>query len=170
MNSLIFHKFSNLNKKIQQLRGKLKIFLKKGRCRKPHHILNILDIESRIKHLERIARSFGLKSEPIQDGNDTYYRVQSNTNPNEWYIVRPNAANPEDRCECGDCYWRGVKCLHQHHVQRKYLTKKLLPKFPFKKIVLRSGTSDDKVSSRIIPERVNNIHKEMQTMSYTKIS
>ena len=29
------------------------------------------------------------------------------------YVVQPNHSEPKERCECGDCHYRGVVCKHQ---------------------------------------------------------
>lgn len=40
----------------------------------------------------------------------TQYIALSNDN---YYVVTPNHTNPKERCECGDCHYRGAKCKHQ---------------------------------------------------------
>jgi len=44
----------------------------------------------------------------------TQYIVLSNDN---FYVVTPNHPNLKERCECGDCHYRGVKCKHQIAVE-----------------------------------------------------
>ncbi|MFB2769815.1 hypothetical protein ACE1AT_11080 [Pelatocladus sp. BLCC-F211] len=34
-----------------------------------------------------------------------------------YYVVRPNHPEANERCECADCYYRGVKCKHQIAVE-----------------------------------------------------
>lgn len=140
-NTMIFYNFSTLNKRLNLLRGKLKNLLLlankktlKAFARK--YIINILEIEQKIKHLERVARSFGLKSEEIQDFRGrTCYRVQSRTKPEEWHTVRLWEANPKNRCDCGDCNYRGARCLHQIHAQRISRQNQFLQKLNlFKKV------------------------------------
>ncbi|QSJ14171.1 hypothetical protein JYQ62_19740 [Nostoc sp. UHCC 0702] len=43
------------------------------------------------------------------------YVVKSKSN---YYTVRPGQLDPRDRCECGDCHWRGAKCKHQIAVEQ----------------------------------------------------
>jgi hypothetical protein len=43
---------------------------------------------------------------------DNEYLVHNRDN-NHYYIVRPEHPEAQLRCECADCYFRGVKCKHQ---------------------------------------------------------
>ncbi len=43
------------------------------------------------------------------------YIIKSKANH---YTVRPGEFDPRDRCECGDCHWRGAKCKHQIAVEQ----------------------------------------------------
>jgi hypothetical protein len=36
-----------------------------------------------------------------------------NCENNHYYIVRPHHSDAQQRCECPDCYFRGVTCKHQ---------------------------------------------------------
>lgn len=43
--------------------------------------------------------------------------VVCNRNNGHCYVVRPLHPNPRERCECGDCHFRGIKCKHQIAVE-----------------------------------------------------
>jgi hypothetical protein len=43
--------------------------------------------------------------------------VVHNCENNHYYVVRPNHVEPQERCECADCHYRGVKCKHQIAVE-----------------------------------------------------
>ena len=44
-------------------------------------------------------------------GNGEY--VVYSTKSNTYYVVRPDHDDPRQRCECGDCHYRAIKCKHQ---------------------------------------------------------
>ncbi|HLO88748.1 MAG TPA: hypothetical protein VK203_27590 [Nostocaceae cyanobacterium] len=48
------------------------------------------------------------------------YTVFSNGN---YYVVKPNEPLPQNRCECGDCYFRKLMCKHQIAVKNYLATK-----------------------------------------------
>lgn len=50
----------------------------------------------------------------IAEAIDGSFAVKSN---GSIYTVKPNHSNPKERCECGDCFWRGAYCKHQMAVQ-----------------------------------------------------
>ncbi|MEH1780251.1 MAG: hypothetical protein V7L26_14235 [Nostoc sp.] len=43
--------------------------------------------------------------------------VVHNCENDHYYVVRPNHVEPQERCECADCHYRGVKCKHQIAVE-----------------------------------------------------
>ncbi|MEH1780393.1 MAG: hypothetical protein V7L26_15000 [Nostoc sp.] len=43
--------------------------------------------------------------------------VVHNCENDHYYVVRPNHLEPNERCECADCHYRGVKCKHQIAVE-----------------------------------------------------
>ncbi|WP_375491193.1 hypothetical protein [uncultured Nostoc sp.] len=56
-----------------------------------------------------------------QNGNEF---VVNNCENGNHYIVRPNHPEVNQRCECGDCHYRGTKCKHQIAVE-KFLSSSL---------------------------------------------
>ncbi|MGL5881249.1 MAG: hypothetical protein ACRC2V_26235 [Xenococcaceae cyanobacterium] len=55
--------------------------------------------------------------EIIEVVDDDHFIVQSKKTDN-YYVVRPYHYNERQRCECGDCHWRGRKCKHQIAVEQ----------------------------------------------------
>ena len=132
---MILHKIKTTIKKLNQLRGKLKflksklkgkeIKLRKSQAAK--YLIDSFDLEKRIQHLERIQRSFGLKSEAILDFEGrTCYRYESSSRPKTFHTVRLWEKEFKDRCDCEDAHHRNRKCVHQMHAERKELRAKLL--------------------------------------------
>ncbi|MBO3463962.1 ASCH domain-containing protein [Aetokthonos hydrillicola Thurmond2011] len=85
-----------------------------------HNSLKLVIAEAREKTIERIERSRPLEVQQIDD--DTFI-VRNPSNGNH-YVVRPQHPNPKERCECGDTYFRGVKCKHQI-AQEDYLQQSI---------------------------------------------
>ncbi len=57
---MVFTKIRTIRKRLQQLQGKLKTY-KKLVTRFRKYVLQLLDVEAKIKHLETLQRSFGLE-------------------------------------------------------------------------------------------------------------
>lgn len=115
---MFFTKISTVKKVLSQLRGKL-AWLKKVVLRLRRYVVNILEIEARIQHLERVERSFGLSAKRVFEFGKVVYSVSSGSSA-DCYIVRPREFDPHFRCECGDAFHRGVKCKHQIAVERRF--------------------------------------------------
>lgn len=108
---MVFTRIRTVRKKLQQLQGKLKTYRKLvSKFRK--YVLQLLDIEAKIKDLEKVQRSFGLECREFKDNGLTFYEVRSSDGIDS-YIVHPNAIDPSWRCECADTFYWGTKCKHQ---------------------------------------------------------
>ena len=110
---MVLTKIRTIRKKLQQLQGKLKTYanlVKKFR----KYVIQLLDVEAKIKHLETVQRSFGLEFEcrELKHKGPNVYEVRS-IDGIETYIVHPDAIDPSWRCECDDTFYRGTKCKHQ---------------------------------------------------------
>ena len=116
--TMIFTKVRTVKKALFQLRGRLNWLLKlAAKCKK--YIIDVLDIEARIKHLERVERSFGLSARGVlEDEGQIVYEVYS-SDAQGTYIVNPRN-DRYSRCECMDCLQRGTLCKHQIHVERVF--------------------------------------------------
>ncbi|NJN10072.1 MAG: hypothetical protein HC815_19585 [Richelia sp. RM1_1_1] len=118
---IFYSKVRTVAKKLQQLRGKLTIYLNLiEKCGKKfrHYIIKLLDVEAQIKNLEKLSRSFGLDCRELKDDSGrTVYEVMS-SNGVDAYIVRPWESDPYNRCECADCHYRGEECKHQKRVKQ----------------------------------------------------
>ncbi len=55
--------------------------------------------------------------------------VVHNCENDHYYVVRPNHPEPNQRCECADCHYRGVKCKHQIAVEN-FLEQRLEQAIP----------------------------------------
>ncbi len=110
---MIFTKIRTLAKRLTQMLGKLKTYLKLAETYKKY-VIQVLDLEEKIAHLQRVQRSFeGMEIVDVVEGD--HFVVKSKAN---FYIVRPLHFAPNQRCDCGDCYYRGKKCKHQILVER----------------------------------------------------
>ncbi|MCJ8282166.1 MAG: hypothetical protein MJK14_20610 [Rivularia sp. ALOHA_DT_140] len=110
---MIFTKIRTLNKKLAQLKGRLKTYVKLAKIFK-RYIIQLLDLDEKIQHLLRVQRSFdGLEIVDVVAGDHFIVRSKA-----AHYIVRPTHFNPKERCDCNDCYHRGRKCQHQIAVER----------------------------------------------------
>lgn len=130
---MIFTKIRTVKKALLQLRGRLNWLLKlAAKCKK--YIIDVLDIEARIKHLERVERSFGLSVRGVlQDEGQIVYEVRSSGKA-DTYIVNPRKSKHE-RCECMDCLQWGHFCKHQIHVERVFGVSSRLIQRKFQKDV-----------------------------------
>lgn len=110
---MVFTKIRTIRKKLQQLQGRLKTYAKLVR-RFRKYVIQLLDVEAKIKHLETVQRSFGLELEcrELKNKGPNVYEVKS-SNGIDTYIVHPNAIDPSWRCECEDTFYWGTKCKHQ---------------------------------------------------------
>ncbi|MFL9458899.1 hypothetical protein AB0758_48955 [Tolypothrix bouteillei VB521301_2] len=61
----------------------------------------------------RTQRACAIK---VKEEHNSEYVVY-NQNNGHHYVVRPLHPNPRERCECGDCHFRGIKCKHQIAVE-----------------------------------------------------
>jgi hypothetical protein len=66
-------------------------------------------------------RQQGAQQIEVVEQCDENFIVKSGEN---YYTVRPNHSDPHQRCECGDCHYRGSKCKHQIAVEQ-FLTRQL---------------------------------------------
>ncbi|MEL6165571.1 MAG: hypothetical protein AAFR37_18060 [Cyanobacteria bacterium J06628_3] len=110
---MIFTKIRTVTKKLEQLTGRLKTYVKLAKIFK-RYIIQLLDLDEKIQHLLRVQRSFGGMEIVDVIGGD-HFIVRSKAGH---YIVRPTHFNPKERCDCNDCYHRGSKCQHQIAVER----------------------------------------------------
>lgn len=69
---------------------------------------------------EQLRHQGAAEIEVVENHGDSCI-VKSKDN---YYTVRPNHSDPHQRCECGDCHYRGSKCKHQIAVS-EYLLKEL---------------------------------------------
>ena len=121
---MVFTKIRTIRKRLQQLRGKLKTYTKLvSRFRK--YVLQLLDVEAKIKHLEKIQCSFGLECREFKRNGLTLYEVMS-SNGIDSYIVQPDAIDPSWRCECDETFYSGKKCKHQVAVANFKKLQKLI--------------------------------------------
>jgi hypothetical protein len=63
----------------------------------------------------KAIRAQGSTEVEVKEVHGGAYVVKSKANH---YTVRPGQIDPRDRCECGDCHWRGAKCKHQLAVEQ----------------------------------------------------
>ncbi|MEO1376539.1 MAG: hypothetical protein AAFW70_20025 [Cyanobacteria bacterium J06635_10] len=129
---MVFTKIRTIRKKLQQLRGKLKTYAKLvSRFRK--YVIQLLDVEAKIKRLETVQRSFGLEFEcrELKDKGPNVYEVRS-FNGIETYIVHPDGMDPAWRCECEETFYWGTKCKHQVAVENFKKLQRLIFQKDFK--------------------------------------
>lgn len=124
---MIFTKIRTVKKVLSQLRGRFNWLLKlAAKCKR--YIIDALDIESKIKHLERVERSFNLLARgKLEDDGQIVYEVYS-SNGQDTYIVNPRKSRYE-RCECMDGLQWGHMCKHQLYVERVFgVSRRLIEK------------------------------------------
>ena len=110
---MIFTKIRTVTKKLEQLKGRLKTYVKLAKIFK-RYIIQLVDLDEKIQHLLRVQRSFdGMEIVDVIVCDHFIVRSKS-----AHYIVRPTHFNPKERCDCNDCYHRGSKCQHQIAVER----------------------------------------------------
>jgi hypothetical protein len=79
--------------------------------------------QSKLKELIKeqslqVTREEQAKSVQVVEKHTTEYGIQYVTLSNDnYYVVTPDHPNPKERCECGDCHYRGAKCKHQIAVE-----------------------------------------------------
>ncbi|MEH2152084.1 hypothetical protein [Nostoc sp.] len=66
--------------------------------------------------LESAVRSPRAQAITVQELQGDEFVVENSTNQNR-YTVRPKHPDPNSRCECADCHYRGAKCKHQIAVE-----------------------------------------------------
>ncbi|MBO3463568.1 hypothetical protein G7B40_001550 [Aetokthonos hydrillicola Thurmond2011] len=64
------------------------------------------------KELSRLKREQASKSIKVLEKHGDTYIVCNEENGNH-YAVHPSHEDPNERCECADCHFRGVRCKHQ---------------------------------------------------------
>jgi len=109
---MIFTKIRTLAKKLEQLKGRLKTYLKLAKIFR-RYIIKLLDLEEKIQHLVRVQHSIeGLEIVDVIEGD--HFLVKSKAGS---YIVRPTHFEPRQRCDCSECYYEKKKCKHQIAVE-----------------------------------------------------
>lgn len=86
-------------------------------------VIGSLVAVARVQEKRLLERTERANTIEVLEQHDDEFVVENSENRNH-YIVRPSHPEVNQRCECADCHYRGVRCKHQIAVE-KFLSSSL---------------------------------------------